>query len=175
MMPASFDQRELRNVFGQFATGVAVITAVDPGGKPVGLTVNSLTSVSLDPPLLLWCLSAKSASVGAFAQDAPFIVHILAHDQTALALHFARSGREKFEVDPNWRNDPPRLDGALAKMSCRVDALHAGGEHLIVVGRIEAVERSGGQALVFHAGRFGDFRARTQAQDFLPGSSDGWM
>jgi flavin reductase (DIM6/NTAB) family NADH-FMN oxidoreductase RutF len=144
-MSTAFDTRELRNILGLFATGVAVVTAVDPGGRPVGLTVNSLTSVSLDPPLLLWCLASKSANLPAFALGAPFHVHILADGQTSLALHFARGGREKFEVDPHWTREPapPPIEGAIARMTCTVDALHAAGDHVVIVGRIDAAERKG--------------------------------
>ena len=98
-MKGGLSHRELRDVFGAFATGVTVVTAVRPDGEPVGMTANSFTSVSLDPPLILWCLADQSTSLPAFAPGAPFAVHVLGHEQRDLALHFARRGREKFDVD----------------------------------------------------------------------------
>lgn len=153
------DARELRRVFGLFTTGVTVVTAINPGPEPVGVTANSVTSVSLDPPLILWCLANKSSSLRAFAKDSPFAIHILAAHQADIALHFARSSGSKFEVDPWWRSHPtpPEIDGALARIECRVAELHPGGDHTIIVGAIEKVSTRTVAPLAFHASRFGRF------------------
>jgi 3-hydroxy-9,10-secoandrosta-1,3,5(10)-triene-9,17-dione monooxygenase reductase component len=153
--------RELRDAFGTFATGVTVITGVRPDGVPVGTTANSFTSVSLDPPLILWCLANQSASLAAFAPRAPFAVHVLAQEQIELALHFAQRGREKFDVDPHWRSHPrpPHLAGALCRLDCRVQGVQPGGDHWIIIGEVLSVAREGGLPLAFHAGRFGRFVA----------------
>lgn len=151
--------RELRDAFGVFATGVTVVTAVRPDGEPVGVTANSFTSLSLEPPLVLWCLSNRSASLPAFARGAAFSVHVLGHEQSDLASHFARRGGEKFDVDFHWRREPrpPDIAGALCRLDCRVHALEPGGDHWIVVGEVAFVTRREGTPLVFHAGRFGRF------------------
>ena len=163
--------RELRDAFGAFATGVTVITAVRPDGTPVGATANSFTSVSLDPPLILWCLSAQSASLTAFAPDSPFAVHVLSHEHRDLAIHFAHRGREKFEVDPHWHRAPapPRIAGALCRLDCRVRSLLPGGDHQIIVGEVMSIERRDGAPLVFHAGRFGRF-----VSDLGPDAAAAW-
>ena len=108
-MSSEFTVRELRDAFGQFGTGVTVITAVGPRGEPVGITANSLTSVSLDPPLLLWCLANKSSSTGAFAWQRRFNVHFLAEDQEDLAMQYARPSHEKFEAG-NGEDEPEDSD-----------------------------------------------------------------
>ena len=173
------DSRELRRVFGLFTTGVTVVTAVNPGPEPVGVTANSVTSVSLDPPLILWCLANKSSSLAAFTIDAPFAIHILAANQADIALHFARAGHAKFEVDEWWRTHPvpPQIDGALARMECRVSDLHRGGDHTIIVGRIEAISTRSASPLAFHASRFGRFTADPAGGDVevWPDPRGAWM
>lgn len=173
------DPRELRRVFGLFATGVTVVTAVHPGPEPVGITANSFTSVSLDPPLILWCLANRSSSLAAFELGAPFAIHILAENQADIALHFARPGRNKFEVDDWWRShpEPPTLDGALARIACRVSQLYPGGDHTIIVGAIEDCSSRSAPPLAFHASRFGQFvQAPTSAKvEVWPDPRDVWM
>ena len=156
-MSTPFTQRELRDAFGSFATGVTVITAVRSDREPIGITANSFTSVSLDPPLLLWCLAKTSSNIEVFADGAPFAVHVLAHDQRDLAMHFARRGRAKFEIDRHWRDNPhpPMIADALCRFDCRVHATHPTGDHLIVVGEVIALTRHAGAPLTFHAGHFG--------------------
>jgi flavin reductase (DIM6/NTAB) family NADH-FMN oxidoreductase RutF len=155
----SISPRELRDVFGTFATGVTVVTAVREDGEPVGMTANSFTSVSLDPPLLLWCLSTRSPSISAFAPGSNFCVHVLAHGQRDLAMHFARGGREKFDVDQHWRTQPrpPKVANVLARMDCTVHSVLPGGDHWIIIGQVTGLDRSPGHPLVFQAGRFGHF------------------
>ncbi|MFM7707348.1 MAG: flavin reductase family protein [Gammaproteobacteria bacterium] len=167
------DQSMLRKAFGSFATGVTVVTAVGSDGRPVGITINSLTSVSLDPPLLLWCLANKSASLGAFTVGASFAVHVLASDQAEVAGRFARSGVEKFagQGDPKDHSQPPDIPGALMRFSCRVVRLDAGGDHTIILGELLSVQMRGGAPLVFHAGRFGGFALD---QEPAAGSPDPW-
>jgi flavin reductase (DIM6/NTAB) family NADH-FMN oxidoreductase RutF len=171
-------QRELRDAFGLFATGVTVVTAVRPDGEPVGVTANSFTSVSLEPPLLLWCLSNMSSGVGAFVAQAPFAVHILSHHQMDLALHFARRMPDKFEVDAHWRSrpHPPHLAEALCRFDCRVWATHDGGDHLIIIGEVLALTRAPGTPLAFHSGRFGSFSADPGVGkvDIWEGLEDHW-
>jgi flavin reductase (DIM6/NTAB) family NADH-FMN oxidoreductase RutF len=173
------DPRELRLVFGLFTTGVTVVTAINPGPEPVGVTANSVTSVSLDPPLLLWCLANKSSSLGAFSIAAPFAVHILEAQQADIALHCARSHQAKFEVDDWWRSHPtpPVIDGALARIECRVETLHPGGDHTIIVGRVIAMSSRNAQPLAFHASRFGKFSPQRDAVnvDVWSDPRDAWM
>lgn len=164
------DGRELRRVFGLFTTGVTVVTAVNPGPEPVGVTANSVTSVSLDPPLVLWCLANKSSSLSAFQTGAPFAIHILAADQADIALHFARSGATKFDVDAWWRSrpEPPVIHGALARIACRVTHLYPGGDHTIIVGQVESLGSRSAPPLAFHASRFGRFAPAQGAAEVEP-------
>ena len=163
--------RELRDAFGTFATGVTVVTAVRPDGEPVGTTANSFTSLSLEPPLVLWCLSNQSASLTAFKPGSPFAVHVLGHEQRDLATHFARRGLEKFDVDFHWRREPgpPHIAGALCRLDCRVRVVEPGGDHWIIVGEVMSVTRREGASLIFHAGRFGRF-----VPDIGPDAAQAW-
>jgi flavin reductase (DIM6/NTAB) family NADH-FMN oxidoreductase RutF len=177
-LSSSFTQRDLRDAFGLLATGVTVVTAVRPDGEPVGVTANSFTSVSLEPPLVLWCLAAVSSGAPAFTAGAPFAVHILSHHQLDLARHFARRTHEKFAVEPRWRNspDPPQLPDVLCRFDCRVKAVHPGGDHLIVVGEVLDIARAPGTPLAFHASRFGSFSADPGVgkMDVWEGLDDHW-
>ena len=173
-----FTVRELRDAFGLFATGVTVVTAVRPDGVPVGVTVNSFASVSLEPPLLLWCLSRASSALPAFSRGAPFAVHVLSHHQLELARHFARRGHEKFEPTRPWSNrpHPPRIAEALCRFDCRVQELHPGGDHVIILGEVRDVQPAPGTPLAFHASRFGSFSADpgTPEMDVWEGLDDHW-
>jgi len=177
-LSTSYTQRDLRDAFALFATGVTVVTAVRPDGEPVGVTANSFTSVSLEPPLLLWCLSSVSSGVPAFAHEAPFSVHVLSHHQHELALHFARRAHEKFDIDRHWRSKPhpPQLADVLCRFDCKVHAVHSGGDHLIIVGEVLGIVRAPGTPLAFHGGRFGNFTAdRGVAKlDIWEGLEDHW-
>jgi 3-hydroxy-9,10-secoandrosta-1,3,5(10)-triene-9,17-dione monooxygenase reductase component len=174
----SFTQRDLRDAFGLFATGVTVVTALKPDGNPVGVTANSFTSVSLEPPLLLWCLARASSGAPAFTAGVAFAVHILSHHQRDLALHFARRTHEKFAHDPQARgmSQPPHLADALCRFDCRVHAVHTGGDHVIVVGEVLEITRAPGTPLAFHGGRFGSFSADPGVPEFdvWEGLDDHW-
>ena len=154
----SVTQAEFRKALGCFATGVTVIT-VDHEGEVHGMTANSLTSVSLDPPMLLWCLASSSPSIVAFEEGMKFAVHILAHHQGEFAKHFARRLREKFEVDRHWRSNPhpPHLANTLCRFDCSVHSVTQVGDHRIIVGQVFELTRHAGEPLVFHQGRFGSF------------------
>lgn len=153
------DRQELRRVFGLFATGVTVITTRDAEGGPVGLTANSLSSVSLDPPLVLWCLDNRSRRASVFSFGAVFAIHILSEQQADIALRFARSGVTKFADEDRRAGDeaPPEIDGALARIDCVVSALHGAGDHTIIVGEVQAARALDMAPLVFQKSRFGRF------------------
>ena len=104
--------KELRRIFGSFATGVTVVTGMHPDGRPVGVTANSFTSVSLDPPLVLFCLANSSTSLGAFQVAAPFAVNVLNVGQTDRALHFSRPNPNRIEADAGWRAAPHQIGRA---------------------------------------------------------------
>lgn len=132
--------RRLRDAFGAFATGVTVVTARSPDGGRVGLTANSLTSVSLDPPLLLFCPARTASALPAMRQTRRFAVNILAVDQQAVADRFARRDVDRFAeaVWDDW-DGLPILAGALANFACTLFAEHDGGDHVVIIGRVERV------------------------------------
>lgn len=175
---STYTQRDLRDGFGLFATGVTVVTGVHPDGHPVGVTANSFTSVSLEPPLLLWCLANGSSAVPAFDIGARFAVHVLSHHQHELALHFARRTQEKFEFEKHWHNrpEPPHLIDVLCRFDCRVHSQHPGGDHLVILGQVQGIARAPGTPLAFHAGRFGHFTADRGSGklDVWEGLDDHW-
>ncbi|MEU5869143.1 MULTISPECIES: flavin reductase family protein [unclassified Nonomuraea] len=150
--------RSLRDAFGQFATGVAVITTATADGERAGVTVNSFTSVSLDPPLLLWCLSKRAPSARLFLRAGRFAVNVLAAGQGHLSRRFAAPAADKFAGVELVPGTPlPVLAGTLAGFVCRTERVHDGGDHHILVGAVERHQRTGGEPLVFHSGRYREF------------------
>ncbi|GAA3040164.1 flavin reductase family protein [Streptosporangium longisporum] len=158
--------RALRDALGQFATGVAVVTAATGRGDRLGVTVNSFTSVSLDPPLVLWCLSRRAPSAPAFAEAGRFAVNVLAAGQEHLSRRFATPLPDKFAgvetvLTPGG---VPVLAGTLAHFACRTVTTYEGGDHLIFVGEVEHFRGAPGEPLVFHSGSYGAFSvARREA------------
>ncbi len=147
---------ELRRALGQYATGVTVVTARAADGMPLGLTVNSFTSVSLDPPLVLWCLGRDSASFDTFHLSGQHMINVLAADQLEIAKRFASRGPDKFS-GLSWQPTEtglPRLDGCIAWFECAIRSRHEEGDHVILVGRIESFETARGKPLIFHDSRY---------------------
>lgn len=144
-----------RRCLGQFATGVTVVTA-NIRGELVGLTVNSFASVSMSPPLILWSINVSSSSYAKFSVADSFIINVLADDQIALSRHFGRSGGDKFSSIP-WSkgvNGAPILDGVAAFFECTRESEHRGGDHLIVVGRVQRAVQFDRNTLLFAQGRY---------------------
>ena len=132
------DARTLRDAMGCFATGVTVVTSKDADGEPVGLTANSFTSVSLDPPLLLVCIANTSKSRAALEVAETFAVNVLHIGQQPTSNLFAKPGEDRFSQTP-WetgQHDVPLLSGALANFECRQHAIHEGGDHIILIGEV---------------------------------------
>ncbi|APE44026.1 flavin oxidoreductase [Sulfitobacter alexandrii] len=157
--PEAEDGARLRAAFGRFGTGVTVITTQTETG-PLGMTANSFSSVSLDPPLVLWSAALRSKRHDAFARAQHFCIHILGEDQGPLALHFAGQGHDFSGFD--WHPGPdgaPTLSGVLATFHCDTHAVHPAGDHSIILGRIRhaAQRRGDGAGLLFDRGRFGTF------------------
>ncbi|OYV26938.1 MAG: flavin reductase [Acidocella sp. 20-63-7] len=135
---AGSDARTLRDALGCFATGVTVVTALSPEGTPVGLTANSFTSVSLDPPLLLVCLANAIHSLHAFETAAGFAVNVLHIGQQPVSTRFASKGEDRFAATAweRWSTGAPIISGALASFECERHAMYDGGDHQILVGRV---------------------------------------
>lgn len=156
---AEFSERELRDAMGCFATGVTVVTTMTDRG-PLGMTVSSFASVSLEPPLVLWSPARKSARFPAFEAASHFAVHILSEDQRNLAEIFAKSGIEAFEeveYTPGI-GGVPLLDGCTARFECSHAAGHDGGDHLIVVGEVLRISTCDKASLLFYRGSFSGIR-----------------
>ncbi|MBY9067613.1 flavin reductase family protein [Hyphomonas sp. WL0036] len=133
------DARTLRDALGCFATGVTILTTLDASGAPVGLTANSFTSVSLDPPLLLACISATASSAVSFEGAAHFAVNVLHIGQQPASQRFARRGEDRFG-ETAWEpglHGTPIISGSLATFECSRYAMHEGGDHLILVGQVD--------------------------------------
>lgn len=150
------DSKTLRKTLGAFTTGVTVITTLGEDGKRYGVTANSFSSVSLDPPLILWSQSVASRSHPAFRDTERFVVNILAADQSHVSDRFARSGDDKFEgVDiDDGLGGLPIIRGAAAFLECRKMATYPGGDHVVFLGQVENLFRADRAPLAFCDGRY---------------------
>ena len=143
-----------RRAMGAFATGVAVVSAVREGGSLAGLTVNSLASVSLKPPLLLWCLGRTCERYDLYAGAERWGLTILGGEDEALARRFTRQHTETIE-ESDMLLGVPVLRAGLAHFACRTHARHEGGDHLIIIGEVIGFRTEPGAALTFYRGLYG--------------------
>jgi flavin reductase (DIM6/NTAB) family NADH-FMN oxidoreductase RutF len=149
------ENKKLRHTLGRFATGVAVVTTSSGGNQPSGLTINSFSSVSLDPPLILWSLSLNSARRDIFESAEYFAINILAGDQLDLCQHFSSTIPDLFS-DIAWQPSPngqPILDGVVASLECRTWNLVEGGDHIIILGEVLAHHHNDKAPLIFAKGQ----------------------
>lgn len=157
--PASAEARLFRDALGRFATGVTVVTTAGAQG-PVGMTVNSFSSVSLEPPLILWCPARSSSRHAAFAEARAWSVHVLGAEQLDICLRFTRNGQGfeglATEITPEGI---PVIPGTAARFDCLAHAAHEAGDHSVLIGQVQRVTIGGpdDHPLVFAAGRFGSF------------------
>lgn len=152
------DPRQFRDALGRFATGVTLITACEEGGQhPVGITVNSFASVSLDPALVLWSAARSSLRHRHFSVARHFAIHVLNEDQADLARRFTKDGAA-FE-GLSWHagaQGVPLIDGVLARFECETEARYEGGDHTIIVGKVTGFTiDQAASPLLFFGGRFG--------------------
>jgi flavin reductase (DIM6/NTAB) family NADH-FMN oxidoreductase RutF len=160
----SVDGASFRRVLGQFASGVTVVTTLGADGEPLGLTVSSFCSVSLDPPLVLVCIDNRSETHGGFEASRVFGVSILAEGQEAWSDRFAYAGAEKFKGVDLRRGEHlvPLVPGALAHLECRVSAALPGGDHTIYLGEVLRLETNPGRPLLYHGSAYHALRHRTE-------------
>lgn len=149
-------ERAFRNTLGAFATGVTVITARDRDGQDVGITVNSFSSVSLDPPLVLWSLGKNAQCFSGFISAEYFAIHVLAENQEALSNQFASQIDDKFKGVELVRDQrgTPVLKHCAARFDCKTAVRHDGGDHIIIVGEVLGFENFEQLPLLFHGGRY---------------------
>ena len=156
MRQTDFDQGELRRAFGTFLTGVTVVTTLDAGGAPCGMTANSFTSVSLDPPLVLVCIGKGSSNIAAFAAAERFAVNILGDDQADVAMVFSARGVDRFAA-VDWRTagtGAPVLADCVGWFDCTLHQRVVAGDHVILIGRVEDMAVRPRAPLGFCRGRF---------------------
>lgn len=150
------DPQKFRQVLGHFCTGITVITAIDDG-EPVGFSCQAFAALSLDPPLVVFCPARTSTTWTRIAKAKLFTVNVLAEHQRELARRFGQTGPGKFD-GVAWSPDgagSPVLDGVLTWAGCEVEAVHEGGDHHIVTGRVrELGEYENQRPLLFYRGRY---------------------
>lgn len=156
-MPSSaFPETAFRQACGRFATGVAIASVVDASGTPHGLTINSFTSVSLRPPLVLICIDQRSAILPRFLEAGNYSVSVLSSDQRDLSDRFAVSPDARFE-GVRWRpgvTGAPLLEGAIATIECRTTRVIEGGDHLVLMGEVVAASTAPADPLIYFASRY---------------------
>lgn len=155
--PTPDTHRAFRDTLGRFASGVTIVTAQTADGY-VGMTANSFTSVSMEPPLVLWCPAKSSGRYGAFAQADHFAIHVLGAHQGDIAMGFAKSGTafDGLMVSANAQG-VPIFDDCLARFECETHHLHDAGDHAIMVGLVRSAAFREGEPLIFSQGRFREF------------------
>jgi 3-hydroxy-9,10-secoandrosta-1,3,5(10)-triene-9,17-dione monooxygenase reductase component len=166
--PAGVSPAELREAMGHFATGVTVITSIDSAGAPVGTTANAVTSLSLEPPLMLVCFELRSATLAAIRGHGAFAVNVLGHRQRQLSNNFARRGLSAVWDEVTHHRGPtgsPRIADVIAVIECTVEHSLPGGDHEIIVGRVQHVETNGESAtpLLFWRGQYTSIEGQLSA------------
>ena len=164
-MAGPVDPHQFRDACGHFATGVCVVTSLGPEG-PSGMTANAVSSLSLDPPLMIVCFALTSRTLAAVQHSRRFGVQFLAHDQDEIAARFASKlpEREKFDgVAWRERAGVPSIDGCLAWLGCELRELYPGGDHQIGVGEVVDLWEVAGDPLVFFRGDYWSLTQRTAA------------
>lgn len=150
------EPREFRDIAGTFATGVTVVTAMNTEGKPIGMTVNSFTSLSLDPPLVLVTVDLKTSLYDDFMTTKAFAVNILSADEQDVSMTFASKGVDRFE-HVTYHTDvtnSPVLDGGIGYFDCEVYDRIACGDHVMVVGKVVGGQTQDGAPLLFFRGKY---------------------
>lgn len=152
------DSQSFRNALGLFPTGVAIITTRHENGTPIGLTINSFTSLSLDPPLVMWSLSNTSPNLPTFKQCHYFAINVLTQDQVQDALHFANSSiKDKFALvsHSDGPEGIPLIDNCAATFICKNHKYHLEGDHTLFIGEVvRHASVTHHEPAVFHRGRF---------------------
>ena len=148
--------RDFRNCLAKFATGVTVVTCTDDDGRPYGITANSLSSVSLEPRLILWNVAKVSNSLQAFLDAEYFAINILASDQQQLSAHFAKSDHTLFDSVDILRSEEnvPLIPGTLARFECHTHQVHDSGDHYIIIGEVVRFEARDAEPLLFFNGNY---------------------
>jgi flavin reductase (DIM6/NTAB) family NADH-FMN oxidoreductase RutF len=150
------DPSQFRQLLGRFATGVTILTVVTPDGRPLGMTANSLASVSLEPPLISVCVDRVAEMHDVILNVREFVVNVLASPQEALARRFADKHEDRFD-GVGYQLSPVGLillDGALAHLECERYAEHPAGDHTIVVGRVVGGSTRDGRPLLYYRGGY---------------------
>jgi flavin reductase (DIM6/NTAB) family NADH-FMN oxidoreductase RutF len=158
-------QRALRDTLGRFPTGVAIVTAMGRDARPVGMTINSFSSVSLAPPLIAWCIDLRADSYPAFVNADRFAITVLAENQQDLAMRFASRGVDKFRGIEWTEAEAPLIPGGDAWFRCRRYRRFSLGDHAMLIGEIVEFGQHTNEPLVFANGRFQHLRGETAADE----------
>ena len=150
------EPKQLRNILGQFVTGVTIITTRGQDGRKIGMTANSFSSLSLDPPLILWSLSNTAPSLSDFMATKQFVIHMLGQEHHGLSGHFSRGVTDKFSnvAHTETAEGTPLIEHALVTLICENYQQVEGGDHTIFIGKINKYHKRDGEPLVCHAGQY---------------------
>jgi flavin reductase (DIM6/NTAB) family NADH-FMN oxidoreductase RutF len=166
----SFDTKLFRSAFGCFPTGVTVVTAVGPRKEIIGITANSFSSVSLDPPMVLFSLNRRAYSLPAFLSSQHFAVNVLHQEQDQISNQFAKALGQKWEgVDYiTWSSGCPILKDALASFECKIRHTYQGGDHVILVGEVlRIIAAPQGDPLLFFRGEYRRIAPKEEPEEEL--------
>jgi flavin reductase (DIM6/NTAB) family NADH-FMN oxidoreductase RutF len=152
----SLDSHALRRTCARFATGITVATVTSESGEPMAMTVNSFTSVSADPPLVLICLDHRSSVLPHFRRSAWFGINVLSSDQQQISIRFSRADLASFQgIDWHWgERGVPMLDGVLATMECSVTQVVEAGDHAIFIGEVFRADCRDGEPLLYYGSEY---------------------
>ncbi|MBF0267111.1 MAG: flavin reductase family protein [Alphaproteobacteria bacterium] len=154
------DSRSFRKALGCFATGVTVVAATDGEGKPVGVTISSFASLSLEPPLVLFCLGLSTSNVETFRKASNFSVNVLRSDQRELSIRFASRMTDKWsevEYVAGEATGAPVISHCLASIECTLEKEYVEGDHVILIGRVQTLDYDpGGQPLLYFRGNYAE-------------------
>lgn len=155
----SVDPRTFRKALGCFPTGVTVVTTLTEAGQPVGVTVSAFSSLSLEPPLVLFCLDKRNTNLDAFRTSGKFVINVLQENQRDYSIRFSSRLDEKWSgiSYDSWESGVPVLHGCLANLECKTAAIHDGGDHFIFVGEVTRLEhKQAGQPLIYFRGAYAE-------------------